>query len=195
MCQLHLCISKFNLTFHLWFHCILSYNVCLQSVSTRVNRIITLHKTINIHVDILCIKCNALSILGNVTPNPSAVAAKVPGPETGVVPKQSATASAPVAPPFSNNSIYPNAFALPHHGPLQPVMASCFPNPLPMHFPATSVPNPVPQEFMRHPAVSKYCITDSLVKGYSESLALAFVYGWLQVCLKKYHLWLVASVP
>jgi len=41
---------------------------------------------------------------------------------------------------------------------------------------------------MRHPSVSKYCITDSLVKGCSESLALAFVYGWLQVCLQKYHL-------
>ena len=145
-------------------------------------------------------KCNVLFILGNVTPNPSAIAAKVLGPETGAVPKQSATAPAPVAPPFSNsiatapapvappfsNSIYPNAFALPHHGPLQPVPASCFPNPLPVPFPATSVPNPFPrQEFSHHPPMSKYCITDCLLKGE--------VVLWISgPCL---CLWLVASVP
>lgn len=142
-----------------------SCNVCLQPISTRVNRIITLCKIINIHVDILCIKCNVPFILGIVTQNPSVVAAKVPGPETGAVPKQPATASVPVAPSNSNSSIYPNAYALPYHGPLQPVQASFFPHPLPMHFPAATVPNQFPrQEFIQHPQMSKYCITDCLLK-------------------------------
>jgi hypothetical protein len=144
--------------------------VCLQSVQSifsRVNRrIVTLCKIINFHVGILCIKCTVPFILGNFTPNPSPVAAMVPGQETGAVPKQSATAAVPVAPLFSNSSIYPNAYALPHHGPLQPVQAPFFPNPVPMPFRPTSVPNAFPrQEFMHHHPVRKYCITDCVLKG------------------------------
>jgi len=113
----------------------------------------------------------------NVTPNPSAVAAKVAGPETGAVPKQSATASVPVALPFSNNSIYPNAYALPHHGPLQPVPAPCFPNPLPMPFPAATAPNPFPrQEFMQHPPMKPH-IADSVNK--MMSMGFSNDGGWL----------------
>jgi len=121
----------------------------------------------------------------NVTPNPTAVAANVPGPETGAVPKPSATAAVPVTPTFSNNGIYPNAYALPHHGPLQPVQAPFFPNPQrmpfpspqPMAFPATSVPNPFPrQEFIQHPHLKPH-IADAV----NQMMSMGFSNdgGWL----------------
>lgn len=124
-----------------------------------------------------CVVNDTTANQSNVTPNPSAIAAKVPGPETGAVPKQLATATVPVVPPFSNNSLYPNAYALPHHGPLQPVPASFFPNPLPMPFAAATVPNPFPQqEFIHHPPMKPY-IADAVNK--MMSMGFSNDGGWL----------------
>lgn len=124
-----------------------------------------------------CVVNDTTANQSNVTPNPSAIAAKVPGPETGAVPKQLATATVPVVPPFSNNSLYPNAYALPHHGPLQPVPASFFPNPLPMPFAAATVPNPFPQqEFIHHPPMKPH-IADAVNK--MMSMGFSNDGGWL----------------
>lgn len=139
----------------------------------------------------LFIKCSSPSIAGNVTPNQSAGAAKVPGPETGAVPKQLDTPSVP-APVHNNvppsNNIYPNVFALPNHVPLQPVQAPLPPNPLPMHFPATSAPIQFPGQAFVHHHRSKYWITGWWVKGRvvfwisALCLCLLLVVGcWLQL--------------
>lgn len=124
---------------------------------------------------------------GNVTSNPFAGGAKVPGPETGAVPKQSTTDSTP-ATVHNNvpvpNSIYPNVFALPNHVPLQPVQAPLPPNPLPMPFPATSVPNQFPGHvFMQHPPHIKPHIGDALNK--MMSMGFSNDGGWLTQLLES----------
>ncbi|GFG32783.1 hypothetical protein Cfor_10350 [Coptotermes formosanus] len=122
---------------------------------------------------------------GNVTPNQSAGAAKVPGPETGAVPKQLDTPSVP-APVHNNvppsNNIYPNVFALPNHVPLQPVQAPLPPNPLPMHFPATSAPIQFPgQAFVHHHR--KPHIAEALNK--MMSMGFSNDGGWLTQLLES----------
>lgn len=124
----------------------------------------------------------------NVIPNPSAVPAKVPGPETGAVPKQPATVSAPIAVhdtvPLSNNNIYPTVFPMPHHVPLQPVQAPFLPTPQPMPFPAPSVPNLYPQQglMQQHPHMKPH-IADAVNK--MMSMGFSNDGGWLTQLLES----------
>lgn len=94
----------------------------------------------------------------------------MPAAETGAVPKQPITTHTSTADhnsvPSSSSSMYPNIFPQPVHVPLQPAQA-----PLPLHPPhmpvhSNSVFNPVPaQAFMQHSPISKYFISDWLMKG------------------------------
>jgi hypothetical protein len=111
-----------------------------------------------------------LFIADNIIPNPSAGASRVPAAETGAVPKQSSATCASTADhnsvPSSSSNVYPNIFPQPTHVPLQPAQAPLAPHPPHMPVHSNSVFNPVPpQAFMQHPPISKYCISDWLIKG------------------------------